>query len=362
MANLALDSVAFSPAQLTRNIRRIGDAQKNFLLGNVFVGRTTHTTKAISYGDLSGSIRILPAVADDAPAPIQAHLTGDQKSFRPWTIKVGVNIDEEFITRPMPGIVGYDGQFTNPDDQLQDKIALEMLRIERSMQRTEESYAAQMLATGTVTVDDETGTERYTISVGYTTGSAATDQIQPALTGNYPWNNSLGDPMATLEELDDQIRQNSTWDGPLQIICGSNIAAAVRANTKVKDMLDNRRMNYGQLTQSQMNNYIGTLGGYDFFKYSMVSKNQLTGTTTHWNANTIAMVPVGDPNIGIHYGAIAAREGDDPKGKIKLIQTDRWVHMSRSDDPVQDKMIFQTSPVPLILDPTPIRIKVVVVP
>ena len=349
----------FTPQSLIKNVRLIGGGP-NFLLNFLFTGGQTHPTEAINLAEAVGYVRVLPIVGRDEPAVPLELMKGSAKAVVPPRLRVSKTLNEAVAMTPFIGGDSWEGMNTDLNRSLAERITREQVKTKLSFGLTLETWCADLLADGAVSLADVDGTARYTLDYGYvTTGTAAARNVQTAKTGTNAWNSDQSDPIAHMDEWETQIRDYSDYAGPLVVVCGSNVAAALRNHAKVQALLDNRRMQFGQINPAAANNYFATLGNFDLYKYSKSrrgAKNAPT-LTQLWDPNTVGMVPEGGNGIfEIHYGAIYEAPGGRRDEIKQLIQTDWYSKMYSSDDPPADILINESRPLPAITDARPIRI------
>lgn len=87
------------------------------------------------------------------------------------------------------------------------------------------------------------------------------------LSGTDLWSDtSNSDPIANMDTWADLII-NALGYGPDLMICGTNAAKYLRKNTEVRDILDNRRMQGGNIIWRASSNYLGNLNGIECYRY-----------------------------------------------------------------------------------------------
>lgn len=348
----------YTPQALINNVRMIG-IKGNFLLDFLIRGQIQmHDQQVVNLAETVSNVRVLPVVGRDEPGTPMAHETGSASAVVAPKLRVRQAFNEEVAEAPLFGGQSFAGMNTDLNLSLMERIARAQQKIKASFEMTKESWLADLLADGAVSLADIDGTARYTLDFGYvTTGTAAARNVQTALTGTDAWNSDQSDPIANLNAWERQIRSYSAYGGKLVVICGYAVEDALRNHPKIQKIFDNRNMNFGQLQAAGANNYIGTLGKFDLYTYTRSSRAAKASTLTElWDEGTAAMVPADGSNFEMHYGAVF----EDPAGgggsQMRFIRTDYYSKFFTTQDPASQILIVESRPIPVITDVRPIRV------
>lgn len=352
---MALD--AFTPRVMSSGVRRMADSLSHFLTKTVFTQRNTHPTQIIDWGVLDQNAKIAKYSRPDEPAQVIAMTPGDLKTLQGPRLRMKKVFDEGKMTKLNPGFDSYKGPYTNPNDQIAEKVALEQKDLVMKFERMLEIQACQLLQTGVVTF---TYVDNSTVSVNYGftgDGAASGDSynIQPAKSGTTRWNVSTGDPLEDLRTWSHQIEEYSDYNGDLVLIVGTAVGSALLGNAKVQALLDNRRMDVGAFDPRYRKRLLGILNSIEIWEYMMSYEAADSTRTAVWNANTAVLVPKGDAaRFSVEYAAVyefPSKESDH----AEEIQTQWYSKIHRSEDPPVSSIIVETRPLCVCKDVKAIR-------
>lgn len=149
-------------------------------------------------------------------------------------------------------------------------------RLERKIRRAVELQWAQVLQTGKLTLTDDGGTTLYELDFGL----KSTHEVTVGAT----WSGGAGTPLSDIADLAEVVRQDGKRS-PDQLIFGKTAWDDFIQNTRVKDSLDNRRMEFGVIRPQAAPDagaaYNGrlTIGTYtfDLWVYDIQYKDPVTG-------------------------------------------------------------------------------------
>lgn len=225
------------------------------------------------------------------------------KQFTPPIFKEKVGISGFDLLNRMPG----DNPFENPDFRLNviGRIFRGITAIENKIRRAIEEQAAQVLQTGTVTLKDAGGVSRYTIdykpkATHFVTAGTAWDAASDA-----------GDPFGDISSLAEVIRSDSFHE-PDQLIFGIDAWAAFIVHADIKTLMDNRRLNIGDIGRSKMVGNGALFRGsidignytYDMFTYGAKFKDVETDVSTPYVTPAKVILRASDGRMDATFGAI----------------------------------------------------------
>jgi len=357
---------AFTPRTATAAVENVGIAEDLVLVNTLFRKRNTHATKTIDIPELIDTAKLAPAVHADAPAVPVDWLTGALKTFTPPCLKPMKVLDENKASVINPGIGRYTGPYTDPNAQIMEKVVREWRDLRDRIERTNEVWAATMLSTGSLTITLADGSSTaLTLSVGYTgNGVLVGDSytIQPALSGTAKWDQAGSDPLDDLRRLARQIRQYSNYGGRLTVLLGWQAAKAFLGNDIVREYLDTRRIDVGNMTLAERMNVIAQLGDVTVKEYTPAYETQASTSSTKviaspFAANRIVMAPADDTEImSIEFGAIYERPNGNLNEMPQFLETEFFAVTEQKTNPPVVNLILQSKPFPLVKKPSAIRV------
>ncbi len=350
---------ALSAAVLSMAINECGtdeELQKeHFLLNNVFrPNPMVHFDENLKWGvDQRGIFLVGYSRPDDAAVAVEK--SGQTlKTLRIPRIRRKIPIDREFVKQLSVLVQNYTGPLNmDPMSQLQMKIHREALRLRTMIDRQTEVSAATALAGGTFPVNDEEGNTIGTVDFGYTgNGVLVGDQytIQKNLSGGDKWDTATSKPSQNLRTLRRQIRRYTGWAGPCYVLAGYNALDLMVTNTDTKDLMDNRRMDMGNLTYTEQSLIRGKVAGMPVVEYDLVY-DTADGKVEAWSPNHVMVLPVNPRLYSVEFGPVFDFPGDDPQALPELIHTQYFSKTVRHEDPATADIIAEANPMPVIWNP-----------
>ena len=222
------------------------------------------------------------------------------KQFTPPIFKEKVGISAFDLLNRMPG----DTPFEDPNFRLNviGRIFQGITAIENKIRRAIEEQAAQVLQTGTVTLKDANGVARYTIDYS--------PKATHFVTAGTAWD-APGDPLGDISSLAEVIRSDSFHE-PDQLLFGIDAYTAFVNDTDVRALMDNRRINIGDVGRSTV---IGNgarrrgsidIGNYtyDMFTYGAKFKDVETGVSTPYITPAKVIMRASDGRMDATFGLI----------------------------------------------------------
>jgi len=128
-------------------------------------------------------------------------------------------------------------------------------------------------------------------------------------------------------------------------ILGSDAVDALLANAAVQALLDNRRMDLGQLKPELMDSgatFVGRLGGVDLWGYDELDPdgNPLIAVKTILMGSTAARCEV-------HYGAVGVATGEGNDARIALVPAERVPESWVTKEPPVRQLKVSSRPLPI---------------
>ena len=297
----------------TRTMLRILEESKparRFLLDTFFSDVETSTTEHVDIDVIVGQRRMAPFVSPLSEGKVVEKIGYTTRTFKPPYLKPKFVVDAEDLTDRMPGNIIYTPG-SSPAERTARKLG-ELLAEGREMVvRRCEWMAANALNTGTITVTGE-GLSA-TIDFSMPAGNKIT------LTGGDLWTDTANsDPLKNLRTWRRQIAQSAGVSPDIAII-GTSVTDALLAHDDVRTLLDNRRIQVGNIDFRNYNelgvSYIGNIQGLDIVEYAEWYLDS-SGTEQ-------PMVPVDKVLLGStmartaqHYGLIRDVEAGDAAVQI----------------------------------------------
>lgn len=152
----------------------------------------------------------------------------------------------------MAGVDPYSAAYMDDASMLTSMLLERWAVIDAKIVRGMELQASQILQTGKLDLLDGSGSSRYKI-----------DFLPKAAhfpTVGTPWSNAAATPLADLQALANVLRANGKVD-PNRLIMGETALSEFLANQTVKDALDNRRIEVGEVAP-EMSDSGATFYGY----------------------------------------------------------------------------------------------------
>lgn len=229
-----------------------------------------------------GGRKIAPFVSPIQGGIVVEKMGREMRSIRAPRIRLKKPFSAgELLSTRTPGVGFYATGASDLEEYRRKKIAQELNDLKNRIANTTEWMCCQAL-TGTLAYEGE----NISFEVDYRMPS--THRI--TLTGNNLWSDATNsDPLKNLDEWANLII-NALGFGPDLMIVGTNVANAIRKHTNIRQLLDTRRENVGELTWKASSNYIGNLDGIDIYRYGTKYDDLNDSEQNFWNPNYVALV------------------------------------------------------------------------
>lgn len=182
-------------------------------------------------------------------------------------------------------------------------------KLDRKIRRSVELMASQVLQTGVLTLTDEAGNVLYTLDFQPKATHIATVGTTWALDG------TTGDPLSDLSALGDVVRRDGKHV-PTDLDFGKSAWQRFTANAKVQKLLDNRRMEIGQIrpqARGQGASYRGNIWidhyEYRLWMYDGWYKHPQTGLPTTYIHDDKVIMTCETGRLDLSYGSIPRIRG-----------------------------------------------------
>lgn len=174
-------------------------------------------------------------------------------------------------------------------------------KLVKKAHRAFELQCSQVLQTGTLDLKDESDATVFTLDYLPKSTHFADATVD--------WGTGTEDKIQQISDFADVIRNDGKRD-PKDLIMGSNAWNLFQADTAVQALLDNRRMELGQINpklseSGAVKRASIFIGDYELniWTYSGTYKHPNTGAVTRYvNTNSVIFLPE-NPRLGMHFGA-----------------------------------------------------------
>lgn len=238
-------------------------------------------------------------------------------------------------------------------------------KLERKVRRTVEMMSSQVLSTGSLTLTDAGGTALFELDF-QAKSSHITDVGQADYSTNWATDGSTGDPLADVETLSQVVRRDGKKQ-PTKLVFGASAFQRFLANSYVKNRLDNRAMQLGQVApqpRGEGATFQGWvwIGHYRFemWTYDGFYRDPVTGNHTSYVDTDHMLMLCDDGRMDLTYGAIPRIVAPDPRvqsflpGRISSesagIDLNPWAYVSPDGTNVTVEVGTRPLPIPTAID------------
>ncbi|NLI99066.1 major capsid protein [bacterium] len=241
---------------LTAAINEI-PAAPSFLLDRVFKTRVQTLSEEIDVDVVVGGKRLAPFVSPVEGGIVVAELARKMQSVKAPRIRPKKVLQaNDLLSIRSPGSHLYLGD-GGVEQYRNQRIAVELSDLKNMIARTTEWMAAQSLQ-GSLSVTQE----NVEFSIDYLLPAAH----KPVLTGNDLWTDTANsDPIGDILTWKRHISTDTGYQADIAI-AGKKVVDALLGHTKVRELLNYRNFNVGEISVGR-SNYIGRLVGVDIFEY-----------------------------------------------------------------------------------------------
>lgn len=286
--------------------------------------------------------KMAPFVSPDVPAKERAIRGRKVETFKPAYVKPMSTIRPNDLVKRAHG--ERFGGGVAPASREADLVNQILLDHEDEITRREEWMCAQILRTGSVTVegeDYESQVVDFQRPAGQTVALTLTDR----------WGEADISPLDNIRAWA-TTTQKACGGAVSQVVMGAEAAAIFQKDANVREILDNRRQSGGAMQLGPVSagaegspmSYLGSIGQFDFWTYSQWFEDDAGNEVEVW------------PEYGVGLLSPSAFAGNMAYGAI--LDMDALVPMARFPDYVEVKnpsrrsIITQSAPLPVPSDVT----------
>ena len=233
------------------------------------------------------------------------------KEFEPPSYGEAFSLDVCELLDRMAGVDPYTAAYQEYAGDFTAKSAKGFMLIFNKIQRAVELQASQILQTGKLTLTNKTGDTVYELDYKPKTAHF------PATSTT--WGDSGDDKIGDLTSLAEEIRANGQVD-PDMLVFGSVALREFLKDSEVKDLLDNRRVNIGEINPRMVDSgatFHGFvwLGDYEFQIWSNKStyKDPETGDIVKYMTDDKVVVMSSNTRLDMTSARVPLPLGPDPR-------------------------------------------------
>lgn len=243
---------------------------ETFLRDTFFGNVQNFDTKYIEY-DVVDNKRDMASFADPNLGGVAVQRDGySTVSFQaPELNPLMVTTAEDLMLRA-PGENIYSAK--SPMDRAAEQLGRDLAKLDDIIARREEWMCAQALMNGGIPIVGEGVSEsvKFWTTSRINSGTPSSDDPYMDVSASAAWDGNSADVIGDLQTAQRKIRQNSGIN-PTLCIMGAEVFEAFAKNDKVQKILDNKRMNFGEVEYSQPLpngvSYQGKFMGLDIMTY-----------------------------------------------------------------------------------------------
>lgn len=233
------------------------------------------------------------------------------KEFEPPAYSEGFPVDVCELLQRMAGVDPHTAAYQDYASALVAKIAKGFVLVNDKVVRGVELQASQVFQTGTLALTDENGATVYTLD------------FKPKAT-HYPtvsvdWDNASSTKLLDLENLANVLRGDGKKD-PNMLILGAKANREFRKDDEVKEQLDNRRYEVGEIRPKFANSgatFQGFIwiGDYRFemWTYPETYKHPQTGNVTKYIDDDKVVMLSSEARLDMVAARVPLPLGPDPR-------------------------------------------------
>ena len=308
----------YDPRSMAAALKQMPPA-RSFLKQLFFGGASkTHTTESFDVDIQTEGRRAAEFSNPKGPGKAVDRTGFSTETFRPPMVAPKMSITVEDMQTRLPGEHIYAEK--DPDSRAAELLGGDIALLDSMIVRREEIMARDALVDGEIvcTGDDYAQTITFPArDASLTIGTLAAAKR---------WDAGTSDPIRDIRDWRRAIDALTGLSAD-KLILGSTALDALLANTSVQTLLDNRRMDMGQLAPGLLNGgatYYGRLGGVDIWGYDELDAdgNPLVSVKSALLGCTAA-------RCEMHYGPVGVASGDGNAARITLVPAARvpesWV-------------------------------------
>ena len=308
----------YSPRYLAEVVRQT-PAVHTYFRDTFFTNVKTFATERVDIDLVKGDRRMAAFVHPRVGGKVLKANGYQTESYKPPLINpYDVTTADQLMTR-LPGEDLYSGM--TPAQRAAQKLMEEYATLNDATTRREEWMAVQAIVTGTIPIVGEGVNE--TIDFGLTN--------KKTLTGDNKWGGSKADILGNLGDWTDAVLHGG-FANVDTLIMGKTAKAKFFADANVQKMLDNRRMNLGEIAEILNSTKSGEV------TYTVV-KGDTWGQIANNNGMTAAELEALNPGYDInriHIGDALTLSNAVPYLTVKVTERQNYVCLLYTSDAADD--------------------------
>lgn len=331
----------FEPKYLYGVIKELSPVNAYFRK-NFFNQTVTFPTESVVFEHMKADKQPLPYANQDMPAPVIGRSGYSARRYTPPLIAGSRVINLHTLESKLPGETPYNSG-VEIEERAAELAAQDLEELQAAIQRREEIMCAELKQTGKITIDGDAvnGVIEYGFENIEKAGSASLDK----------WTSGY-DVLGKLQEVNKKLLMQGT--NPDMIILGVKAADALLSNTKISKLLDNRRMNFGEITPDKLADgvqYLGKLAApglfVDLYCYNDFYRDSKTGEMKSYIDESTVILQSSTEKDFMLYGAVAYidKNGDD------ILSSNEYVpYVVVQQNPPQRQLVVASRPLPMPAD------------
>ena len=213
-----------------------------FFVKKFFSNENVFDTEHVDIDIYKGKRRVAAYVNPRAQGQVVERVGYKTNTYTPPYLKPKMATTAEDLLKRIPGEVLYANAM-GPEQRAAQRLTDDMKELESMIARSEELQAVQALFDGSVEIHDAEGAD---VVADISFGRDADHTVDLTATGQTEWGETGVDILANLREWR-TLNIKDSGISPDIIVMGSDAANEFQKNSDVKTLLDNRRMELGNL-------------------------------------------------------------------------------------------------------------------
>jgi hypothetical protein len=309
---------------------------RTFLRDTFFTNVRTFDTEHVDVDIVKGKRRMAPFVSPKIAGKVVERLGYKTNTYKAPMVNPKIPTTAEQLMKRLAGEPLYSGM--SPDDRAAEQLGRDLAELDEMVTRREEWMCAQALFTGQINVVGEGVNEVIDFQL----------TNKEVLSGTALWSDTTNsDPIADLKRWRLAVIKESGIT-PDRVVMASDVVDAFVNHSKVKDIMDSRRIILGQINPSTLPNgvtFIGSISslGLDIYSYDEWYLDE-DGTEKPMVPDGAVLLASTSARFDLLYGAYIDMEMgtmDLPRIPRSWVEKDpsiRWVQMVSRPLPVPQQI------------------------